>query len=156
MAVILTSAHAHLCHSDLLSTHQFKINLGKSPSSAVWLSTNPQARLTVFVFPFKIHHCSFLIYLNCLISFHYLKCIFFSVLFLWDNSFSSVQSLSRVRLFVTPWTAACQASLSITNTQSSYSNSCPLSQWCHPTTSSSVIPFSSHLQSFPASGAFLQ
>lgn len=54
MAVILTSAHAHLCHSDLLSTHQFKINLGKSPSSAVWLSTNPQARLTVFVFPFKI------------------------------------------------------------------------------------------------------
>ena len=33
-----------------------------------------------------------------------------------------------------------------------YSNSCPLSQWCHPTTSSSVIPFSSCLQSFPASG----
>ena len=35
-----------------------------------------------------------------------------------------------------------------------YSNSCPLSPWCHPTISSSVIPFSSHLQSFPASGAF--
>ena len=35
-----------------------------------------------------------------------------------------------------------------------YSNSCPLSQWCHPTTSSSVTPFSSHLQSFPASGSF--
>ena len=155
MAVILTSVHAHLCHSDLVSTHQFKINLGKSPSSALWLSTNPQARLTVFVFPFKIHHYSFLIYLNCLISFHYLKCIFFSVLFLWDNSFSSVQSLSRVRLFVAPWTAACQASLSITNSQSSYSNSCPSSQWCHPTISSSVIPFSSHLQSFPASGSFL-
>ena len=34
-------------------------------------------------------------------------------------------------------------------------NSCPLSRWCHPTISSSVIPFSSHLQSFPASGAFL-
>ena len=34
-------------------------------------------------------------------------------------------------------------------------NSCPLSQWCHPTISSSVIPFSSHLQSFPASGSFL-
>ena len=34
------------------------------------------------------------------------------------------------------------------------SNSCPLSQWCHPTISSSVIPFSSHLQSFPASGFF--
>ena len=36
-----------------------------------------------------------------------------------------------------------------------YSSSCPLSQWCHPTTSSSVAPFSSCLQSFPASGSFL-
>ena len=35
-----------------------------------------------------------------------------------------------------------------------YSNSCPLSQWCHPIFSSSVVPFSSHLQSFPASGSF--
>ena len=35
-----------------------------------------------------------------------------------------------------------------------YSNSCPLSRWCHPTTSSSVVPFSSRLQSFPASGSF--
>ena len=34
-----------------------------------------------------------------------------------------------------------------------YSNSCTLSWWCHPTISSSVIPFSSHLQSFPASGS---
>ena len=33
-------------------------------------------------------------------------------------------------------------------------NSCPLSQWCHPTISSSVVPFSSCLQSFPASGSF--
>ena len=36
-----------------------------------------------------------------------------------------------------------------------YSNSCPLSQWCHPTVSSSVVPFSSCPQSFPASGSFL-
>ena len=35
-----------------------------------------------------------------------------------------------------------------------YPNSCPLSQWCHPTISSSVIPSSSRLQSFPASGSF--
>ena len=35
-----------------------------------------------------------------------------------------------------------------------YPNSCPLSRWCHPTISSSVIPFSSHLPSFPASGSF--
>ena len=35
-----------------------------------------------------------------------------------------------------------------------HSNSCPVSRWCHPTISSSVIPFSFHLQSFPASGSF--
>ena len=35
-----------------------------------------------------------------------------------------------------------------------YSNSWPLSRWCHPIISSSVMPFSSHLQSFPASGSF--
>ena len=39
-------------------------------------------------------------------------------------------------------------------TPRAYSHSCPLSQWCHPTISSSVIPFSSHPQSFPASGSF--
>ena len=35
-----------------------------------------------------------------------------------------------------------------------YSNSCPLSQWCHPTISSSVVPFSFHSQSLPASESF--
>ena len=64
----------------------------------------------------------------------------------------SVQSFSRVHLFVTPWTTACQASLSITNSRV-YPNSCPLSGWCHPTISSSITPFSSCLQSFPASGS---
>ena len=48
----------------------------------------------------------------------------------------------------TPWTVAHQASLPITNSQS-YPNSCPLSRWCHPTISTSVVPFSSQLQSFP-------
>ena len=39
-------------------------------------------------------------------------------------------------------------------TPGTYSNSCPLHRWCHPTISSSVVSFSSHLQSFPASGSF--
>ena len=39
-------------------------------------------------------------------------------------------------------------------TPGGYSNSCPSSRWCHPTISSSAVPFSSHLQSFPASGSF--
>ena len=72
---------------------------------------------------------------------------------IYSVQFSSVQSLSRVRLFVSPRTAAREASLSITNS-GVYSNSCPLSRWCHPTISSSVVPFSSRLQSFPASGSF--
>ena len=68
-----------------------------------------------------------------------------------QGQYNSVQSLSRVWLFVTPWTAAHQATRSITRV---YSNSCPLSRWWHPTISSSVISFSSCLQSFPASSSF--
>ena len=39
-------------------------------------------------------------------------------------------------------------------TPRAYSNSCPSCRWCHPTISTSVVPFSSHLQSFPASESF--
>ena len=39
-------------------------------------------------------------------------------------------------------------------TPGAYPNSCPLNWWCHPTNSSSVVPFSSCLQSFPSSGSF--
>ena len=65
----------------------------------------------------------------------------------WNVQFSSVQSLSHVRLFATPWITAHQASLSITN-------SCSSSRWCHPAISSSVVPFSSCPQSLPASASF--
>ena len=61
-----------------------------------------------------------------------------------------IQPLSCVQLTVTPWTVAYCPSPS----PRPYSNSCPLSQWCHLTISSSVVPFSSRLQSFPASGSF--
>ena len=67
--------------------------------------------------------------------------------------FSSVQLLSHVWLFATPWTVAHQASCP-SLTPWVYSNSFASSRWCHPTISSSVIPFFSHLQSFPASGSF--
>ena len=68
--------------------------------------------------------------------------------------YSTVQLLSRVRLFGPrglqyPW-RPCPSP-----TPGVYSNSCPLSQWHHPTISSSVlIPFSSHPQSFLASRSF--
>ena len=67
--------------------------------------------------------------------------------------FSSVQSLSRVWLFAPHGLQYARPPCS-SPTLGAYSNSCPLSQWCHPTISSSIIPFSSHLQSFPALGSF--
>ena len=67
---------------------------------------------------------------------------------------SSVQLLSCVWLSATPWTAAHQASLSFPVSQSLLKFMSQLSQWCHPAISSSVIPFSSCLQSFLASGSF--
>ena len=75
--------------------------------------------------------------------------------FLGNNKtgFSSVQSPSHLRLFATPWTAAHQASLSITNSRV-HPNPCPLSRWCHPTISFPIVPFSSCPQSFSAPGSF--
>ena len=67
--------------------------------------------------------------------------------------FSSVQLLSHVWFFVTPWTAARQARCP-SPPPGVYSNSSPVSRWCHPTISSSVVPFSSCPQFFPASGSF--
>ena len=63
-------------------------------------------------------------------------------------TFSSVQfSHSVMSNSATRWATAHQASLSITNSRV-YSNSCPLSRWCHPTISSSINPFSSPHQTF--------
>ena len=76
-----------------------------------------------------------------------------------SNSFSlyynisSVKLLSHVRLLATPWTAACRLPCP-SPTSRAWSNSHPSSQWCHPTISSSVIPFSSCLQTFPTLGSF--
>ena len=66
----------------------------------------------------------------------------------------AVLSHSFVWPFVTPWTVAHQASISLLFPRVC-SNSCSLSQCCHPSVSSSVTPFSCCLQSFPASGSFL-
>ena len=73
--------------------------------------------------------------------------------FIVSDTLSSVQSLSHVWLFVIPWIAACQASLSITN---SWSLQKPVSimSVMPSAISSSVIPFSSCPQPLPASGSF--
>ena len=66
--------------------------------------------------------------------------------------FLVVQWHSRIWL-CTPWTTAHKDPCPSLSPRVC-SNSCPLSQWCHPTISSSVAHFSSCLQSFPASGSF--
>ena len=65
----------------------------------------------------------------------------------------AVQSLRHVRLLGAPWTAARRLPCPSPSPRAC-SNSSPLSRWCQPTISFSVIPFSSCLQSFPASGSF--
>ena len=65
---------------------------------------------------------------------------------------TSVQSLSRVRLCVTPWTEAHQASLPIINSWRLVKLK-SFESVMDPTISSSFVPFPSHLQSFPASGS---
>ena len=64
-----------------------------------------------------------------------------------------VQSLSHVWLFATSGLQHARFPSPL-RSPGACSKSCPFSQWCHPTISSSVIPFSSCLQSFPASGSF--
>ena len=69
--------------------------------------------------------------------------------------FSSVQfSLSVVSVSLQPHGLQHARLPCPSPTPGAYLNSCPSSQWCHPTISSSVVPFSSHLQSSPASGSF--
>ena len=74
---------------------------------------------------------------------------------LYSSGFLYVQFSSVAQLYMTatPWNAAHQASLSITSSQSLLTLM-SLSQWCHPTISSSVVSFSSCSQSFPASESF--
>ena len=67
---------------------------------------------------------------------------------------SSVQLLSRIQFFVTHGLQHTRPPCP-SPTPRVYSNSCPLSQWCHPTISSSVMLFSSCLQSFPVIACFL-
>ena len=74
---------------------------------------------------------------------------------MWPVQFSSVQSLSRVWL-LRPHESQHARPPCPSPTPRACSNSCPSSQWSHPNISSSVVPFSSCLQSLSASGSFLK
>ena len=64
-----------------------------------------------------------------------------------------LSSVTQMCLILRPQ-GLLHARLPCLSSPGAYSNSCPLSQWCHPTIQSTVIPFSSCVQSFPASGSF--
>ena len=90
-------------------------------------------------------------------------CIYILVMNMWKTKlkystifqFSSVQfNLSALSDSLWPHGLQHFRPSSPSPTPRVYSNSCPLSWWCRPTISSSVVPFSSYLQSFPASGSF--
>ena len=72
---------------------------------------------------------------------------------LYTAQFSSVQLVSHVQLLATPWIAAGQASLSISNSWGSPKLMC-IESGCHPAISSSAVSFCSCPQSLPASGSF--
>ena len=74
--------------------------------------------------------------------------------FLYRPQFGSVQLLSHVRLFVDPMNHSTPGLPVHHPTPGVHPKPCPLSRWCHPTISSSVVPFSSCPQSFPALGSF--
>ena len=99
----------------------------------------------------------------------YVKLWYF--LYEWVNKISKTTEISYVYVCLCIFWASVQFSRSVISdslrphglqhaklpcpsTPRARSNSCPLSRWCHPTISSSVVPFSSHLQSFPESGSF--
>ena len=76
-------------------------------------------------------------------------------IFMWWYTFSLVQfSCSVVSDSLQPHGLQHARPPCPSPTPGAYSNSCPLSQWCHPIISSSVISFFSYLQSFPALGSF--
>ena len=142
---LLLNSQNNLSYSDSILMKSCIFNLGfKSPSNSIFLHHFEGVNPLYFE-----NYCYWWE------GYGNLKCILISHLyFLSDNfyQFSSVQSLSHVSHFPTPWTAAHQASRSITNSQSLLK--LMSIEWVVSANhSSSVAPFSSCLQSFPASGS---
>ena len=117
-----------------------------------WLPYN----LCITSSPFKKRRYTSFIFSLCITWTNKILCsIGFSLLLkqVIMNLLASVQSLSCVQLFATHGLQHARLPC-LSPTPGAWSNSCPWSRWCHPTISSSIAPFSSFLQSVPASGSF--
>ena len=126
----------HWCLRDWLWAFSSVLKLGNYRLSGLWDAKQQQFNF-VFINLFYWHSwftmlCWFLLY----------------------NKVIQLSVHSVVSDSVIPWTAACKASWSFAISQSSL-KLMSIGWWCHPTISSSVVPFSSCLQSFPVSGSFL-
>ena len=142
------SLRPFLYSSSVYSYHLFLIS-SASVRSLLFLS------FIVLIFAWNVPLVSLVFLMRSLVFPHSIIFLYFFALFTEEGflippcySFSSAHSLSRVQLFVTPWNAACQASLSITNSWSLLKLMSIASVM-----SSSVVPFSC-LHFFPASGLF--
>ena len=129
----------------LISVHLFQPSLCIDFSEVFSISSNSVLKIS---FPCDLtlaNRCSFPMFLS-----YSLLSLPFSLL-----QFSSVQfSHSVVSDSLWPHELQHARPPCPSPTPRAYPNSCPLSQWCHPTILSSVVPFSSCLQSFPTSGSF--
>ena len=90
----------------------------------------------------------------CFYQLSFAKCLFACKNVTLDIHISSVQSLSHVRLCDPMNCSMPGLPVHHQLPKSTQTHPCPLGRWCHPTISSSAIPFSSCPQSFPASGSF--
>ena len=87
---------------------------------------------------------------------HKQKVTYCVILFIWHSRKGKIVQFSHSVISDSLWPHGLQHTRPPcpSPTPGAYSNSCPSHWWCHPTISSSVFPFSSHLQSFPVSGSF--
>ena len=110
--------------------------------------------------PVKGGHCGSWLEILCASSWEYLVRSFIAVVQGWscwqDEGMWRASSVQSWVMSNSLWLHGLQHARlpCLSPTPRVFSNSCPLSWWCHPTISSSVIPFSSCFQSFPASGSF--
>ena len=110
--------------------------------------------IKIFLYSSSVYACHFFLISSAFVrSVPFLS--FIMPIFAWNVAFSSVQfSRSVVSDSLRPHEPQHARPSCPSPTPRVYTDSCPLSQWCHPAISSSIIPFSSCPQSFPASGSF--
>ena len=137
-----------MCHFLCITAYNF------CPFQLIFFSESHDVAIYVY---YILNFCHF----NMLSGFNFLKQFFLLLNELrfteklprWNRVPSSVHSLSYVRS-LQPHGLQNARLPCPSPTPGAYSYSCPSSRWCHPTISSSVVPFSSCLQSFPGSGSF--